>query len=59
MIDSTLIMTEKSGDFEVQKHTYADHLKKHGFKATNICGPNGQILCTTDSSGSISPGTTT
>ena len=52
-------MTEKSGDYEVQKHTYADHLKKHGFKATNICGPNGQILCTTDSSGSISPGTTT
>ena len=38
LIDSTLVMTQKSGDFEVQKHTFSDHQKKHGFKATNICG---------------------
>ena len=56
MIDSTLVMTQKSGDFEVQKHTFSDHQKKHGFKATNICGPDGEILATTDLSGAISPG---
>ena len=48
-------MTQKSGDFEVQKHTFSDHQKKHGFKATNICGPDGEILATTDLSGAISP----